>query len=190
MDKLNNVSKNTIAAMSAKKVYDSVLAWARQYDSGFAVLLERDPEYAKRILRIGRGGKKPRKDIAVWADVKPYMGFFYDELFEAEDEIPDAFAPEDIRNILLDFAASYKVDDDSNTWFSGIKAIADKYGYASDMKAYKRNPSDFKGSVADVSMFIRVAVTGRLNSPDMYEVMQILGSGRVVSRVKAAAEKL
>ena len=73
---------------------------------------------------------------------------------------------------------------------TGIKAIADKYGYASDMKAYKRNPSDFKGSVADVSMFIRVAVTGRLNSPDMYEVMQILGSGRVVSRVKAAAEKL
>lgn len=187
MDKLTDVSKNTIAAMSAEKVYDSVLAWARKYDGDFAVLLARDPEYAKRILRIGRGGKKPRKDIAVWTDVKPYMGFFYDELFKAEDEIPDGFDPADIKNILLDFAASYNVDNDSGEWFSGIKAIADKYGYASDMKAYRQNPSAFKGSVADVSMFIRVAVTGRLNSPDMYEVMQILGSERVVSRVKAAA---
>lgn len=187
MDKLADVSKNTISRMTAEQVYDKTLAWAKLYDAEFAVLLESDPDYAKRILSIGRGGNKPRKDLTTWSDVKPYMGFFYDELYSVQDEYPDKFDPEDIKNILLGFASSYDETADSSQWFDGVKALADKNGFCPDMKQYKKDPSAFKGSVADVSMFLRVAVTGKQNSPDLYEVMHLLGCKRVIARINAVA---
>ena len=190
MDKLADVSKNTISRMTAEQVYDKTLAWAKLYDAEFAVLLESDPDYAKRILSIGRGGNKPRKDLTTWSDVKPYMGFFYDELYSVQDEYPDKFDTEDIKNILLGFASSYDETADSSQWFDGVKALADKNGFCPDMKQYKKDPSSFKGSVADVSMFLRVAVTGKQNSPDLYEVMHLLGCKRVIARINAIAESL
>lgn len=190
MDKLADVSKNTISRMTSEQVYDKTLAWAKLYDAEFAVLLESDPDYAKRILSIGRGGNKPRKDLTTWSDVKPYMGFFYDELYSVQDEYPDKFDPEDIKNILLGFASSYDETEDSSQWFDGVKTLADKNGFCPDMKQYKKNPSVFKGSVADVSMFLRVAVTGKQNSPDLYEVMHLLGYKRVIARINAVAASL
>ena len=190
MDKLADVSKNTISRMTSEQVYDKTLAWAKLYDEEFAVLLESDPDYAKRILSIGRGGNKPRKDLATWSDVKPYMEFFYDELYSVQDEYPDKFDPEDIKNILLGFASSYDETEDSSKWFDGVKTLADKNGFCPDMKQYKKNPSVFKGSVADVSMFLRVAVTGKQNSPDLYEVMHLLGYKRVIARINAVAASL
>lgn len=190
MDKLADVSKNTISRMTAEQVYDKTLAWAKLYDEEFAVLLESDPDYAKRILSIGRGGNKPRKDLTTWSDVKPYMGFFYDELYSVQDEYPDKFDTEDIKNILLGFASSYDETADSSQWFDGVKALADKNGFCPDMKQYKKDPSAFKGSVADVSMFLRVAVTGKQNSPDLYEVMHLLGCKRVIARINAVAASL
>ena len=190
MDKLADVSKNTISRMTAEQVYDKTLAWAKLYDAEFAVLLESDPDYAKRILSIGRGGNKPRKDLTTWSDVKPYMGFFYDELYSVQDEYPDKFDTGDIKNILLGFASSYDETADSSQWFDGVKALADKNGFCPDMKQYKKDPSAFKGSVADVSMFLRVAVTGKQNSPDLYEVMHLLGCKRVIARINAVAESL
>jgi len=189
-DKLNDVSKNAISRMTADEVYDSVLDWAKEYDTEFAELLESDACYAKTILAIGRGGKKPRKDFAVWKDVKPYMSFFYDDLFEYETEFPESFAKDDVMAIFDSFAQSYDENDDNNVWFEKVKAVAEGQGFASDMKAYKQEPQKYKGSVADVSMLLRIAVTGRTNSPDMHEIMRILGKERVLKRLADAKEKL
>ena len=146
--------------------------------------LSADPAYTKAILAIGRGGKKPRKDFAVWADVKPYLDFFFDDWFQIADEYPENFDKTDIKTALTRFLESFDIADDMNTWFDKIKAVADSMGYASDMKAYRETPDAFRGNVADVSMFLRVAVTGKLNSPDMYAVMQVLGEARVRARIE------
>ena len=183
-DKLNDVSKNVISRMSAEAVYDEVSAWACAHDPAFGALLTRDPDYAKSIFAIGRGGKKPRKDFATWMDVKPYMSFFYDECFEITDAYDERFDKADIRLSLEKFLASYDPADDMNTWFEKVKAVSREIGYADDMKAYKADPTAFRGSVADVSMFLRVAVTGKLNAPDLYTVMQILGEERTRARIE------
>ena len=189
-DKLNDVSKNVISKMSADEVYEQSLAWAKDNDEELAACLSKDADYAKSIFAIGRGGKKPRKDLTTWADVKPYVDLFYDELFSIKDEYAESFSKEDIKTALTSFLKSFDIADDMNTWFDKVKAIADSMGYASDMKAYKANPEAFKGNVADISMFLRVAVTGKLNAPDMYTVMQILGYDRVTARINAMINNL
>lgn len=183
--KLNDVSRNILSRMTAEQVYDGLTGWAAEFDPEFAAELTRDPEYTKSILAIGRGGKKPRKDLAVWSDAKPYMGFFYDRYFAVTDSIPDSFSREDVNAVLAGFLDSYDEGDDMNVWFEKIKRIAAALGYAADMKEYKADPQAFKGSVADVSMFIRVAVTGKMNSPDLYTVMHILGKERTEARLRA-----
>lgn len=183
--KLNDVSRNILSGMTAEQVYDGLTGWAAEFDPEFAAELTRDPEYTKSILAIGRGGKKPRKDLAVWSDAKPYMGFFYDRYFAVTDSIPDSFSREDVKAVLTGFLDSYDEGDDMNVWFEKIKRIAAALGYAADMKEYKADPQAFKGSVADVSMFIRVAVTGKMNSPDLYTVMHILGKERTEARLRA-----
>ena len=188
--KLNDVSKNVISRMSADEVYGQVTDWALANDPSFGNLLQKYPETAKAAFAIGRGGKKPRKDLATWADAKSYMGFFFDELFQIEDSYEERFAKSDIQAALSAFLATYDPADEMNVWFDKIKAVAEKIGYASDMKEYKANPDAFPGNVADVSMFLRVAVTGKLNSPDMYAVMQILGADRVKNRVQAMIDTL
>ena len=183
--KLNDVSRNILSGMTAEQVYDGLTGWAAEFDPEFAAELTRDPEYTKSILSIGRGGKKPRKDLAVWSDAKPYMGFFYDRYFAVTDSIPDSFSREDVKTVLTGFLDSYDEGDDMNVWFEKIKRIAAALGYAADMKEYKADPQAFKGSVADVSMFIRVAVTGKMNSPDLYTVMHTLGKERTEARLRA-----
>ena len=183
--KLNDVSRNILSRMTAEQVHDGLTGWAAEFDPEFAAELTRDPEYTKSILAIGRGGKKPRKDLAVWSDAKPYMGFFYDRYFAVTDSIPDSFSREDVNAVLAGFLDSYDEGDDMNVWFEKIKRIAASLGYAADMKEYKADPQAFKGSVADVSMFIRVAVTGKMNSPDLYTVMHILGKERTEARIRA-----
>ena len=189
-DKLNDVSKNVICRWDAEKVYKYLVEWAEEYDAEFASELVADPNKAISILAIGRGGKKPRKDFAVWSEVKAYMGFFYDRFFEIIDEYPESFDRLDIKKALSDFIESYDEKDDMNTWFDKIKVIASSMGYAADMKEYKANPEAFKGNVADVSMFNRVAVTGKMNAPDLYTVMQILGKDKVAGRIAAMISKL
>ena len=189
-DKLNNVAKNVVCRMTAEEVYDSTLAWAKVYDPEFARALEGDPATAQAALAIGRGGKKPRKDIGRWDEVKGYMGFFYDQYYAIQDTIPEQFAHADVLEVLRKFKESYAETDDMDTWFEKVKAIAESLGFASDMKAYKKDPAAFKGSIADVSMFLRVAVTGKANAPDLYTVMQILGKERVFARLDTLARTL
>ena len=190
IEKLGDVSKNVISRMSAAEVADRLTAWAREYDPGFCALLERDPAYTEAILSIGRGGKKPRKDIAVGSGAKEYLSFFFDELFACDGAYPENVSAADAKRILDEYAAIYDPADDSGVWFDRIKALAERLGYAANMKDYKQNPSAYPGSVADVSMVLRVAVTGRQNSPDMYEIMRLLGRERVLRRLGSAAENL
>lgn len=187
--KLVDVSKNVISRMDAGQVYTLLSQWAQEFDPEFGALLAEDPDYATRILAIGRGGKKPRKDLAVWKDAKPYMGFFYDQYLETP-EFDGKFAPGVIAEVLNRFLASFDIADDANTWFEKVKAITTGMGFTTDMKAYKANPDAFPGTVADVSTFIRLAVTGKTNSPDLYTVMQILGKDRTVARISAALNRL
>ncbi len=189
-NKLNDVSKNVISRMSAQKVTLAVTEWAKTYDPEFGTLLASDPAYAVNIFAIGRGGKKPRKDLAVWKDARPYMGFFYDELFELTEQYPEQFDRADIKAVLEGFIKTFDISDDMNTWFEKIKEIGAALGYTADMKAYKADPTAFKGSVADVSMFLRLAVTGKTNAPDLWTVMQILGYDRTVARLNAILETL
>ena len=187
--KLTDVSKNVIAVMDADKVYGLLLEWAKEFDTDFAEKLESDPTYAKSILAIGRGGKKPRKDIAVWTEAKPYMGFFYDEYLE-KPVFDERFSKDIIKTALGKFLERFDIADDASQWFEKVKAITEEVGFTTDMKAYKADPAAFPGTVADVSTFIRQATTGKTNSPDLYTVMQILGYDRTVARIKAVVETL
>ena len=189
-NKLNDVSKNVISKMSADEVYDRVLAYSEEFDPDFAKVLVAHPEKAKKTLAIGRGGKKPRKDFGLWSEVKGYMGFIFDECFKVEDSYPDSFAAEDIKTALAKFIETYDHNADANQWFDNVKAMAVELGYAADMKQYKQSPESFKGSVADICMFIRVAVTGKLNAPDLHSVMQILGKDRVTERIEKMINSL
>ena len=187
--KLTDVSKNEIARMDADKVYRLLVEWAKEFDPDFGEKLAADPAYATAILAIGRGGKKPRKDLATWKEAKPYMGFFYDEYLE-KPVFDEKFSPETVNAVLNKFLAVYDPADDSSAWFDKVKAITEQIGFTTDMKAYKADPSAFPGTVADVSGFLRLAVTGKQNAPDLYTVMQILGADRSKARIQAAIDTL
>ena len=187
--KLTDVSKNVISKMTAEEVYALLLEWAQEFDADFAAKLAADKDYATAILAIGRGGKKPRKDIAVWKEAKPYMGLFYDEYLQTH-AFDEKFDKATIRTVLEKFITVYDVADDSSAWFDKVKAITEEIGFTTDMKAYKADPEAFPGTVADVSTFIRQAVTGQTNSPDLYTVMQILGKDRSLTRINAVLNNL
>ena len=189
-NKLDDVSKNVISRMSAADITAKVTAWALEFDPEFGAELASDREFAEKIFAIGRGGKKPRKDLATLADAKPYMSFFYDKFFTVQDQYPENFDKADVIATLDSFKAGYDSSDDMNTWFDKVKAIAESLGYASDMKAYKADPTAFKGNVADISMFIRVAITGKMNAPDLYTVMQILGRDKCFERLDTMINSL
>ena len=188
--KLGDVSKNVVSKMTADQVYNYLVEWAKEYDADFGAKLEADPDYAKSILSIGRGGKKPRKDFGRWDEVKAFINFFYDDYYTVIDQIPESFDKADVKAALEKFADTLDMADDSNGWFEKIKAIAESLGFATDMKQYKATPDAFKGSVADISMFVRVAITGKTNAPDLYTVIQIIGYDRIVARVREFANNL
>ena len=187
--KLTDVSKNEIAKMDAEKVYTLLTEWAQEFDPEFASKLTADPDLAKAILAIGRGGKKPRKDIATWKEAKPYMGFFYDEYLD-RPVFDEKFDTSTVKTALQKFLDRFDIADDSGMWFDKVKAITEEMGFTTDMKAYKADPSAFPGTVADVSTFIRQATTGKTSSPDLYTVMQIIGYSRTVERIRKVMDTL
>ena len=192
LNKLNDISKNYISALSTDKIYDYVKNWAETYDKDFYILLTSREDYAKSILSIGRGVEKPRKDITYMSEVKNYAGYFYDELFNADYSMPENIKSQGVdgvKKIAKDYINIYDSNDDQTVWFDKIKSLAAKYGYAPETKLYKKNPQDYKGSVGDVSMILRVAVCGRQNSPDMYEVFKIMGRVLISQRLRKFAEE-
>lgn len=187
--KLGDVSKNTVSRMTADTVYERLAKWSEEFDKDFYDVISRNPDYTKAILQIGRGGNKPRKDLETWKDAKGYMGFFFPEYFEYADKI-EGFDKEDIIACLDDFAESYDIDDEQDVWFSKVKEIGEKHGFCPNIKEYKANPENWKGNVGDVSSFIRTAITGKLNSPDLCAVMKILGRDESINRINKYKETL
>lgn len=187
--KLLDISKNVVSKLSSQGVYERVLAWAKEYDRDFGEVLEKNKEKAIKAFSIGRDIPKPRKDIAFFSGVKAYIGFIFDE-YHTVSGIGGEFDKNDVKNILKDFLNEYSPGDDQTVWFSKIKRAAEKNGFAPEIKEYKKNPGAYKGSVADAASFIRVAVTGRENSPDLFAVMGVLGYQTTVSRVKKFKETL
>lgn len=185
IDKLHDVSKNVISHMKAQDVYNQVDEWSKIYDNEFNKLFTRDKEKTIAFLEIGRGSKKPRKDIAVWTDVKPYMDFMFDELFNPDYKMPDKVCKEDALLIIEDFKNLFDENDTPEQFFEKMKNIARKHGYAAETKEYKQNPEKFKGAVGDVSMVVRIAIAGRQNAPDLQSVMKIMGKDMVLKRLDA-----
>jgi len=194
MIKLLDIGKTVISKMTAEDVYEKSLKWAEEYDNELADLLK-DKEYALKIFGIERGNKKPRKDIAKWSDVKENISYMYDsEFYKNTQEYPYQPAisnKEDISKILdLYIEKYYDENDDKQTWFDKIKEVAGKMGYAKEVKEFKANPGMYKAHVGDVSTVLRVALTSRTNTPDMYEIMQVLGKDRIAKRFEVAKTNL
>ena len=188
MVKLLDVSKIVISKMSAEEVYEKAIKWAKTYDEELYELLSKDKEYTLKVLGIERGNQKPRKDIAKWSDLKYNIEYMYNEEFEKVKnnyELQTIKNKEDIRKILDLYAEKYfNIEDDKQTWFDKIKELSGEMGYAKEVKEFKANPEQYKAHVGDVSTVIRIALTGRTNTPDMYEIMKVLGKEEVISRLK------
>ena len=179
--KLNDISKTIISKMSAKEVYEKVLAWAEEYDKDFAKFLKENKEYSTKVFNIDRESPKPRKDIYKWSMIKEYFSYMFktpnkEELLDEDKERFDEF--------ITEYGKNFTLPETKEEWFNDVKALAEKLGYATDNKLYKANPDAYKGNTAKACELIRIALTGRRNSPDIYEIMTILGEKEVKNRLK------
>jgi len=193
MVKLFDVSKIVLSRYSAEQIYAESFEWAKKYDEELTKMLE-DKEYALKVLGIERGTAKPRKDIAKFEDVKDNIIYLYDDKYLPQkqnyeyDKVQDK---ETIKKILNTYLTKYfDESDDKQTWFEKIKELADEFGFAKDVKAYKQEPEKWPGHVGDISTVLRIALTARRNTPDMYEIMQILGKERIEKRFEKAITEM
>ena len=185
MVKMLDVSKNVISKYSAEEVYDAVYEWAKEFDEELFEMLS-NKEYSLKVLGIERGNVKPRKDIAKWSDVKNIIYYMYPEKFDknGEFEYQKVSDEEEIEKIVKTyFEKYYDENDDKQTWFNKIKDLSEELGYAREVKEFKANPESYKGHVGDISTVIRVKLTGRSNTPDLYEIMQVLGKEEILRRI-------
>ena len=183
MVKLLDVSKNVISKFTAEKIYNETLKWAGRYDKELETMLTQDKEYALKILNIERGNNKPRKDIAKWSEIKHSIEYMYNDNF-TNYEFQKITDKEEIKRILQRYLKNhFNINDDKQTWFDKMKDLAEELGYAREVKEYKQNPENYKGHVGDISTVIRVTLTGRCHTPDLYEIMQILGTDRITNRI-------
>ena len=191
MVKLLDIGKTYISKMTAEEVYENSLVWAKEYDKELEEILK-NKEYSLKVLGIERGNKKPRKDISKWSDVKNSIIYMFDDKFlndSANYEYGKINNKEEINKILQAYINEYfDINDDKDIWFNKIKDLADKCGYAREVKEFKANPEKWPGHVGDISTVLRVALTGRQNTPDMYEIMQVLGTDSIIKRLNKAIE--
>ena len=191
VEKLINISRNYISFLSAEEVYENVLNWSATYDKELHELLEKYKEYTINIFSIERYQKKPRKDYESWSSIKKNIWYMYDELFtNVEYDFQKITDDKEISKILKTYLEKYyQENDDKDTWFNKIKELTAELGYCSNMKEYKENPDNYKGSVADISTVIRVALTSSSMTPDLYEIMKLLGKERITSRINQVINK-
>ncbi|MFR6066222.1 MAG: glutamate--tRNA ligase [Eubacterium sp.] len=184
--KLTDVSKNIISKMNCETVYELSYEWAKEFDKELAALYEKGPEYAKAILNIDRENKKPRKDIAKWSDIPDYISYMYDETFTPCYELTGNANAQLAAEALEKYIGVVNLEDDKDSWFARIKALCEPLGCTPNVKEYKQNPEAYKGHVGDISTIIRVALTGRTNTPDLYSITALLGENRVKARLENA----
>ncbi len=186
MVKLLDVSKNVISKYSAQRVYDEALAWAKEFDTELAEMLSSDKEYALRVLGIERGNAKPRKDLSKWSELKYTISYMFNDKFDknAEFEYGKISDKDMISKITKLYVEKYfDINDDKQTWFDKMKDLAEEVGFAREVKMFKAEPEKWPGHVGDISTVIRVTLTGRQNTPDLYEIMQVLGKEVVAERL-------
>ena len=185
VSKLFNISKNYISKMTSEELYDASLKWAKEFDLELYDLMIKYEKYVKNIFSIERYQAKPRKDYACYRDIRSYIWYMFDELFVPTNYEWQKITDKDEIKLILNtyFDEYYDVDDDKETWFLKVKELTDKLGYCSNMKEYKKNPENYKGSVADISTVIRVAVTSLSMTPDLYEILKLLGYERIKERI-------
>ena len=185
--KLLDVSKNVISKYSKEKVYADALEWAKRYDEELVEMLN-NKEYSLKVLGIERGNQKPRKDIAKWSDIKHCIIYMYEDKFFNSDETYDfgkISDKDEIKKILKLYKEKYfNIEDDKQTWFDKIKDLSEELGYAREVKEYKQDPEKWPGHVGDISTVLRVALTKRQNTPDLYEIMQVLGKESIEKRLE------
>ena len=187
LEKLNNISKDIISKMSASEVYKDSYEWAQGHSESLKELIEKNPEYYQSILNIEREQEKPRKDIVYYSMIESLIWYMYKDEFDKKDkeyEWKNITDKEEIKNILSTYMDKYyDINDDKETWFNKVKEMCDELGYASNIKEYKKNPENYKGNVADISTVIRVAVTTKSNTPDLYEILKLLGKEEILRRI-------
>ena len=186
LDKLDNISKNYLSKLKATEVFDLLDTWSKEYDVDFNKLINNYKEYTTNVLNIEREQKKPRKDYASLSEIKGQIWYMFDELFtDFEYEFDPKFDKEEINKVLTTyFNEYYDENDDKDTWFNKMKEMSEKLGYCTNMKEYKENPDNYKGSVADVSNIIRVGVTSKSQTPDLYIILNLLGKERIQNRIQ------
>ena len=193
LDKLNNISKEIISKMSAEELFEQSYSWAKKYNENLVKIIEKDKEYYKGILNIEREKVKPRKDIAHYSDIEDLIWYMYDDIYNekiSEYEWQKITDKKEITEILNKYIENYYTDESQEEWFNNVKKLAEELGYASNMKEYKKNPENFKGNVADIATVLRVALTSKSNTPDLYEIMKLFGKDRVENRYKELIKKL
>ncbi len=186
--KLNDVSKNVISVMSAKEVYENIAAWAKVYDPEFYDIFTADPEFSTAVMNIDRENPKPRKDIARWSEVKDYVAYFFKPFYQPDYTLPENISAADAKAIAEKYLTEFDLADDKDQWFARIKDMCEPLGFTPNVKEYKKNPDAFKGHVGDVSTVIRIALTSRRNTPDLYSIMQLLGEDEIKARLGEAIE--
>ncbi len=182
-NKLNDVSKIKVSRMNAETVYEKLTAWAKEFDGEFYEILTADSQYTKAVLAIDRDVPKPRRDIAKWNEVKDYFSYMFDSLFVPSNELPENIDANDAKAFLEQYKNVYCEADDRQAWFDKIKGLAPSLNFAADTKEYKANPDLYNGSSGDLSTILRIAITGRRNTPDLCSIMQVLGKERCFERI-------
>ncbi|MBR2708159.1 MAG: glutamate--tRNA ligase [Bacilli bacterium] len=183
-DKIINISKNFISTLKAEDVYNRALEYALEYDKELYDLLIKYKDYSIGVFNIEREQKKPRKDIATFSDVRDQVWYMYDELYKPSNyEWQKVTDKDEIINVVSTYLDKYDENDDKDTWFNKMKEVASTLGYASEMKLYKENPDNYKGSIADFSTILRVTLTSKSNTPDLYEIMRLFGEKRMKERL-------
>jgi glutamyl-tRNA synthetase len=185
--KLNDISKNVIATMDADLVYDLYLSWAKVYNTTIATKLIENEDYSKKIFNIERVNEKPRKDFVKWLDVAEHIEFFFDDFYKNSIKdgynFPDHITIEDVNSVLTSYIDVYDYSHDNDTWFATLKELSVKLGYAKNAKTFKKNPELYKGILSDVATIVRVALTNKVQTQDLHEVMQVMGEARVIERL-------
>lgn len=184
LNKLNDISKDVLVKIPAEELYSFLLNWAKEFRPEILSLIENNKEYVTKILDLGRNGKKPRKDLIYAKQIFDFISYFFDDYFIIKDSIPKEVNDEDAAEILRRYLAYYNHSDDQSQWFDKIRSIAEEMGYASKPKDFKKNPDQYKGHVGHVSTVIRIAIMGRTQSPDVWEIQQILGEKRTRERLE------
>lgn len=184
IDKLMSISKIYFSRQKSEDIYENLLKYLEVNDPEFYELVKNNKEKTINTLSIEKYIARPRKDIASYSDYKKYFWYMYDELFtkDAYDEVE--FKEFYNGDILEDYINNYYNEhDDKDTWFNKIKDLAEKHGFAKEVKAYKANPESYKGHVGDICELIRVAITSKVQTPDLYEILNILGKNTLKERI-------